>query len=311
MSSTSQNCQDRRHAARRSYIYRALVDRGYRKERMNKTRPASLPAKIGRFTNAQGGATHFLGNAKKVATGVTPAVWNTQLQLMYNALPFEARRNKANMDIADRVRRCFPERTQADPEPSERTETIEVCADTACYYCGAGPDSADHVYTECEVVREAHKQWGTKLGCRFKNDWTEILLAFPPVDNPVVAPGIVGFNYAVWSERSEYLPTLGYVPEKGSSVRRMLLQAGARLPVEKENRGAKAEKKVADFARNPPGEKKHGTTSQMALPWGTRARVAEAMWSGLQVKTTTRKLPSRMVMAITTKGKWGASKPGS
>jgi ribonuclease HI len=168
------------------------------------------------------------------------------------------------MDIADRVRRCSPE-----PHPEgatrERTDLAEVTPDTACYYCGDGPDSADHVYTKCAVVREARKQWGTKLGCNLKDDWAEILLAFPAVDNPVVAPGIVGFNYAVWSERSEYLPTLGYIPERASSVRRLLLQAGARLPVEKGNRGAKAEKKVADFARNPPGKAWNYFTDGSAL----------------------------------------------
>ena len=108
------------------------------------------------------------------------------------------------------------------------------------------------MYTKCKVVREARLKWGKMIGCKLSDDWATTLLTFPPVDNPAVAPGILGFNWAVWSERSEYLPTLGFVPEEGISVRRLLLRAGARMPVEKENRGARAEKRVAEFARNPP-----------------------------------------------------------
>ena len=92
----------------------------------------------------------------------------------------------------------------------------------------------------------------SKLGCKLKDGWDVTLLAFSPVDNPAVAPGIVSFNWAVWAERSEYLPTLGYTPDRAASVRRILLRAGARMPLEKKTYGERSEKAVADFARNPP-----------------------------------------------------------
>ena len=203
-------------AARRSYVYRILADRVYEKERSEVKRPASLPAKIGRFIDVAGGDVHFRGNAKKVSPGITPAVWNTQLRLMYNALPFENRRRDANMAIAPRSRRICVEHgadaggCEEDSGDGDVTET--VLPETACYFCGDGPDSARHVYSECEVIREARKQWGDKLGCVLGDGCDITLLAFPPVDNPAVAPGIVSFNWAVWAERSEYLPTLGFTP---------------------------------------------------------------------------------------------------
>ena len=102
------------------------------------------------------------------------------------------------------------------------------------------------------MVKEAREQWGLKLGCKLGDGLDVTLLAFAPVDNPAVAPGIVNFNWAVWAERSDYLPTLGYTPDQAASVRRILLRAGARMPVEKKSYGERSEKALADFARNPP-----------------------------------------------------------
>ena len=90
----------------------------------------------------------------------------------------------------------------------------------ACYFCGDGPDSAEHVYGDCRVVRTARRDWGNKLGCNWTNTMDSAMLTFRPVTNKAYASGIVCFNWAVWSERSEYLPTLGWVPKMASEVNR-------------------------------------------------------------------------------------------
>ena len=48
----------------------------------------------------------------------------------------------------------------------------------ACYFCGAGEDSAEHVYGECAVVREARRRWAVVLGCKLGDAWEVTLLAF-------------------------------------------------------------------------------------------------------------------------------------
>ena len=41
----------------------------------------------------------------------------------------------------------------------------------ACFFCGAGEDSAEHVYGECAVVREARLRWAAVLGCELGDGW--------------------------------------------------------------------------------------------------------------------------------------------
>ena len=100
------------------------------------------------------------------------------------------------MTIKARTRKIQTCHNDSGDGPSIRggQEEEPVTPETACYYCGKGPDSAGHVYEDCEVVKEAREQWGLKLGCKLRDGWDVTLLAFAPVDNPAVAPGIVNFN---------------------------------------------------------------------------------------------------------------------
>jgi ribonuclease HI len=227
-------------AARRRFIYQHMADRAYEYGRGNPAAKTSLHTKLGRFTQEPRRAANFVANAKAAAPDVTPAVWNTQVRLIHNALPFERRRRGAEMHIADRMREI------------EEGTAAEVGEHDACYFCGDGPDSAEHVYGECRVVRTARKSWGEKLGCNWTNTMDSAMMTFRPVANKAYASGIVCFNWAVWSERSEYLPTLGWVPKMDSEVNRIILRAGCRMPVEGGTSGGKAAAAVEKFARNPP-----------------------------------------------------------
>ena len=83
-----------------------MADRAYEYGRGNPAAKTSLHFKLGRFTQKPRRAANFVANAKAAAPDVTPAVWNTQLRLIHNALPFERRRSGADMQIADRMRYC-------------------------------------------------------------------------------------------------------------------------------------------------------------------------------------------------------------
>jgi hypothetical protein len=196
---------------RRKFIYEHLAECAYDIPRLDPKRKTSLDRKINKFCPAMKLGRLFRAQAGVVARKLTPAVWNTQLRLMFNALPFECRRNSARMNPTHR-----PNSHTTSPFP--------------CYFCGKGEDSADHVFGRCEVVREARTRVAASLGCVLVHDMRTTLLAFPTPNNPAMAVAIVCFNWAVWTERSQYLPTLGETPTRSHMVRRICGGLRARSP---------------------------------------------------------------------------------
>ena len=63
---------------------------------------------------------------------------------------------------------------------------------------------------------------------------------------------VVCFNWAVWAERSQYLPTLGMAPTRSHVVARICNRAALRVPVGKRLPGKYKEGAVVDFARAVP-----------------------------------------------------------
>ena len=57
----------------------------------------------------------------------------------------------------------------------------------ACYFCGDGPDSTEHVYGDCLVVRAARRDWGSMLGCNWADSMDSAMLTFRPVANKAYA----------------------------------------------------------------------------------------------------------------------------
>jgi ribonuclease HI len=234
-------------AKRRRYLYNLLASTGYETARSCPSKPTSLDNKVGRFVEGDRLGRLVVTQAAVVAKKLTPAVWNTQLRLMYNALPFDRRRESANMDPPSRATKA------GGPE-------------FPCYFCGDGDDSTRHVYGECAVVRKARSKMAKLVGCVLDNTMRTTLLAFPVVNNPAVALGIVCFNWAVWTERTHYLTKLGYVPSRTHVVSRILARARLRIPVEARSNVVKGEAAVEAFARQPPMDATAGFTDGSAVP---------------------------------------------
>jgi ribonuclease HI len=234
-------------AKRRAWIYGLCADKGFVEARRDPKNKTSLGRKIGRFVTGPPVGHHFERQAGQIAHTLTPAVWNTQLRLMYNALPFERRRIGAKMEVAAR------------PTPG-------VPSQHPCYYCGIGEDSAEHVYGQCMVVRAARDEMAIMLGVKLSHDFSVTLLAFPPVENKAVAVSIVCFNWAVWVERTEYVITLGHVPLPKAAVARIIQRARTRVPADKHSGSRKGERDVADYARSPPLDAVVVFTDGSAIP---------------------------------------------
>ena len=87
-----------KHAAkRRKFLYLRLVESEYEKARSGKGVKTSVDSKIGRFVAGARPGRHFAEQAANTAGALSPSVWNTQLRLMHNALPFDRRRLGAKM----------------------------------------------------------------------------------------------------------------------------------------------------------------------------------------------------------------------
>ena len=271
---------------RRRFIYRRLAEHAYKQARSDPLKPTSLDAKIGRFCPQPDLGRLFRAQAAVVARRLTPAVWNTQIRLMMNALPFDCRRDSACMS--------------SSPRPCAGCDSL-----FPCYFCGKGEDSTAHVYGRCSVVREARNGLARALGCKIPSNMRSTMLAIPVHSNPAVAMAIVCFNWAVWTERSQYLPTLGCTPSRQHVVRRIVMRAQLRMPVGKKPPGKRQEGAVAAFARDPPPTQRWD--SRMAPPSPTLGPAARGSWSASSVIACTRRSPSPLAMATTTRVRWEPS----
>jgi ribonuclease HI len=176
---------------------------------------------------------------------LTPAVWNTQLRLMFNALPFDRRRAKAN---------------RAEERPSPLTASL-----FPCYFCGRGEDSVEHVYGECQVVRAARGRLAEMVGVQLADGLDVTMIAFPRLESPAAALGIVCFNWSVWAERTEYHKAMGYVPDPGRAANRIFHRSQLKIPADKQKLNGQ-EKAVADFAWDPPKTATIGFTDGCSKP---------------------------------------------
>ena len=172
--------------SRRAWVYRQLAESGYWMPRDHRTHPTSLQVKVGKFVGCSPDITHtrnIKAHARLVSSLVTPARWNTQFRLIMNVLPFEKRRRDAKMEYS--IRRT----------------------NITCYLCGAGTDSAAHVYT-CPTVIAARAQVSVRAGCKLIDGLLYTALAFPPTSNPLATLLTICFNWSVWRLRSDYFSTL-------------------------------------------------------------------------------------------------------
>jgi ribonuclease HI len=81
-----------------------------------------------------------------------------------------------------------------------------------------------------------------------------------------VCVAIACFNWAVWTERTQYLPTLSEVPSPDTVTARILDRAKLRLPVDRQRTGTRGEADVAALGRHPPTDSIVAFTDGSAIP---------------------------------------------
>ena len=69
----------------------------------------------------------FKANCKLIKSSLSPVIWNTQLRLTFNALPFDRRLRSANI--------------------------LNTPSPLKCLFCGTAEDSLRHVYGDCEIIK--------------------------------------------------------------------------------------------------------------------------------------------------------------
>ena len=229
--------------ARRKWIYEILVANGfdYKRERRDVKFPTSLPVKVGKATGLPPctKAANFLGaNAKLVVNRLPPAVWNTQVRLTMNALPFDLRLTQAGVN--GRHGR----------------------APASCLFCSQSVDSCAHVYGHCAVVRKARQLLAARILCSLGDDLPSVVLSFPATSQ-LRAMATCAFNYAVWYVRTHLIATLDCELPVEEICSKIVSLSCMTIPADKSaNRGELTTKALAN---NPPEDMLAGYTDRSAL----------------------------------------------
>ena len=240
-------------ASRRKWFYDKLAMGGYKKARSDPSVPTSIEFKLAKrlcLDPAQAivKASQVRANAELVRKMSSPAIWNTNFRLLFNALPFDKRRVDARMEVVERPMGCDPPRHD-------------------CFFCGKHEDSALHVYTCCPVVLEARARLNARMGTRMGNTWTEVLLAFPVLDSPLTAWLTACFNYRVWNLRGSHFATLGSPPSFARAVNKLVEVTW--LHFQPENKPApRSERTIVNLATTPPKDAVVGFTDGSSYPSG-------------------------------------------
>ena len=218
---------------RRSWIYKQLVDAGYRGMRSSPKKKTSVARRLAKMLETPPSVeTDRMIAAHLRLTGqhITPARWNLHLRLAFRSLPFDKRRSQAKM--------------QVDPRP-----TPGVSSPFPCFACGKEEDSALHLYTACRVVKRAREEVSKLTGVVLLHDARHVLLAFNPTSNPLLSITTLIFNYHVWTFRA-FCRTLARPPPFKRGAQRLVNSTLAHMPgsVRRDSAGEKA----LQLALDPP-----------------------------------------------------------
>jgi len=221
-------------ARRRAWIYGFLVQSGYETEHSGARKATSLGVKLSKVLRRPSSVPlerKVRMHAAAAARYVTPAKWNLQLRLTYNALPFDARRAQAGMMVTVRggaESSAFP-----------------------CFLCGRHTDRLRHVYGGCKVVRRAFRKVCARTRVNMDFNRSNLLLAFSPPDTPLPTVLIVIFNWSVWHLRGHFFATLASTPDLDQAVNKVAEWTLDHLPI-MGPKVASGEKRVRVVAEHPP-----------------------------------------------------------
>jgi ribonuclease HI/exonuclease III len=227
-------------AARRRWLRETMIVNAedYGAQRDSPSKNTSFPCKIARLLRAptcRDDYNLFKANCKLVNTSLSPAVWNNQLRITFNALPFDHRLRNAGITLTPTPRKCL--------------------------FCGLGPDSLRHVFGGCPTVSKARAALGAVIGCDMGAGLRSSLLLFP-ASSPTKSLGMCAFNFAVWNLRTHYLIGLDTPPSEVSIVNRLVNMAVRSNPTSKHKL---RETTVATLAHNPPPDTLAAFTDGSAL----------------------------------------------
>ena len=220
---------------RRAVIYNRLVDDGYDMEHSGAKAKTSLGNKLARLLQSPCTTEterRVRAHAARAAKFVTAAKWNTQVRLAYNALPFDRRRQQAQMAVEERG-------TARNPHP--------------CHICGDYRDEVRHVHGECAVARSAWMKVNERTDTRIPFDLSTLLLTHPCTGGPLLSVLIVIFNWALWHLRGHFFASLSAVPDPEVAANKIADWTILHLPLLGPNIQNR-EKEVRALATTPPPE---------------------------------------------------------
>ena len=176
----------------RKLVYKAFALNGW-SDVLCTQDPRSLRSKLKKWgIFDMDSAQNLRKHAKNV--GRRTYLWNHQLRLAFNALPFDRR-------IRHFVKEAAP------PRP--------------CFFCGQGEDSTYHVYVSCELLNEARTAFHAAYSVLPQLGVNNVMLACLPI-SALHTRITLAFNYSVWRTRKDYLEVQNCVPPRGRLITRLL-----------------------------------------------------------------------------------------
>jgi ribonuclease HI len=205
MLSLSHLSGNRKQRRAKLYTHLVLEEYWYPRESTLSKYPTSLPNKLARLGVVDPVAsanvkTHAIRSSRRFP----PHVWNTNLRLIFNALPTDLRRFQAQMRPTPR-----------GPDPHSNP--------FPCYLCGVGTDSIRHLHGGgCPIVEAALDIVSQATHVPLHYTLNNLLLNFNAHKHPKRSDIIISFNFAVWHQRTDFFITLAGPPKASTAVNRLV-----------------------------------------------------------------------------------------
>ena len=167
-------------------------------------------------------------HASSARPSCPPTAWNIQFKLIFNALPFDARRSSANMTVRTRLE-----------------------GHLTCHLCGEGEDARAHVYGgDCSPVEQARELFGSSVGLYLDGGMEDALLICP-VKSKKHSKAIASFNIAVWNVIRHYASSRKQVDHPDRLSQRIFEEAALTYAAT-DPEGPKDSETVIALANDPP-----------------------------------------------------------
>ena len=188
-------------------IYHDAVSEEYKPDILHLTAPTSLPSKL-HSRWGLGGIQYAIAlraNASGIGGWMPAHYRSNHIKLIFNALATDTKKERrGGSGPADRRADGFP-----------------------CYLCGGSTDSSFHIFTECEVTRQAKHIFLHTIDCSYEQpqstpDAVYTLGAWQIDQHPdKLMNAIIVFNHAVWDYRTMFFKALLEPPSNHEGATRL------------------------------------------------------------------------------------------